>query len=83
VECLETDKGERYVLVDNVGDLIYPIVKYLKYKDNTGSARSTLRRISYNLKLYFEFLEQKSKTFEEVDIDIMAEFVTWLKNPLY
>lgn len=44
VECLITSEGkERYMLVDNKGGSVAAVLRYIKYKDNTGSARNTLR----------------------------------------
>ncbi|PHF57614.1 site-specific integrase, partial [Bacillus thuringiensis] len=60
---------------------IMPVMKFLKYKDNTGTARNTLRSYCYALKLYFEFLEQKELSYPDVGIDELAEFVRWLQNP--
>lgn len=86
VEPIQTVNGERYVLIDNNGQLVKPVTKYLKYRDNTGSARNTLRRHCYNLKLFFEFLSQKELNFERdissISLDTMAEFVAWLKKPI-
>ncbi|MFJ5713262.1 tyrosine-type recombinase/integrase [Neobacillus sp. NPDC093127] len=86
VEPIKTANGERYVLVDDSGELVRPVMKYLKYRDNTGSARNTLRRHCYNLKLLFEFLSQKKIDFDQdfssITIDTIAEFVAWLKKPM-
>ncbi|AZJ24463.1 transposase (plasmid) [Bacillus wiedmannii bv. thuringiensis] len=71
----------RYLLVDQYGEMIMPVMKFLKYKDNTGTARNTLRSYCYALKLYFEFLEQKELSYTDVGIDELAEFVRWLQNP--
>ncbi|MED3683973.1 hypothetical protein P4530_13340 [Bacillus thuringiensis] len=49
-----------------------PVMKFLKYKDNTGTARNTLRSYYYALKLYFEFLEQKELSYTDVGIDELA-----------
>lgn len=77
---ITNEKKERYVLVDKDGGIVIPVAKFLKFKDNMGFARNTLRRYCFDLKLYFEFLEQKNKHFNEVNIDLLAEFVNWLQN---
>lgn len=71
----------RYMLVDQHGEMVMPVMKFLKYKDNSGTARNTLRSYCYALKLYFEFLEQKKLPYTDVGIDELAEFVRWLQNP--
>jgi len=43
VEKLLTSKQkERYMLVDSNGEIVEPILRFLKYKDNVGAARNTL-----------------------------------------
>lgn len=60
VEPLVTSSGkQRYILLNNEGDPVEPVLKYLKFKDNTGAARNTLRTYCYHLKLFFEYLEQE------------------------
>lgn len=80
-EIITSDGKTRYLLLNQHGEFVKPVVKFLKYKDNTGSARNTLRSYSFALKLYFEFLEQKQADYTDVGIDDMAEFVRWLQNP--
>ncbi len=72
---------KRYVVIDDSGDLVIPIVRYLKYLDAIGRARNTLRAYAHNLKLFFEYLGQQSLDFQHVTLDDMAGFVLWLKNP--
>lgn len=82
VEAIQTEHGERYVLLNNDGDLVYPVLKFLKFKDNIGSSRNTLRRLCFNLKLFFEFLEQIESSYELVDLGVMADCIAWLKKPI-
>jgi integrase/recombinase XerD len=82
VESLITGEGkERYMLVDTNGEPVEMVLRYIKYKDNTGSARNTLRAYCYNLKLFFEFLEQEKLDYRDVGLDEMAAFMRWLQNP--
>ncbi len=48
------------MVVKGKGEQIQPILQYLKFEDNSGTARNTLRAYSYHLKLYFDFLEQEN-----------------------
>lgn len=83
VKTIQTDDlGERYLLLDNENKLVFPVMKFIKFKDNVGASRNTLRRLCFNLKLFFEFLSQISCLYSQVDLDIMAEFVRWLKLPM-
>ena len=82
VEMVLTKDGKtRYILLNNKGELVEPVIKFLKFKDNSGSARETLRAYCHHLKLYFEFLEQKGLLYYDLGIDEMAEFMRWLQNP--
>lgn len=82
VEQVITKEGKtRYILLNNEGKPVEPVIKFLKFKDNSGSARETLRAYSYHLKLFFEFLEQKGLDYHDLGIDEMAEFLRWLQNP--
>lgn len=83
VEKLITSRNkERYMLVGSNSEVIEPVLRFLKYKDNVGAARNTLKAYCYHLKLFFEFLEQENLDFTSVKIDNMAYFVAWLQNPL-
>lgn len=82
VETVITGDGrERYILLDNSHKPIAPVLKYLKFKDNNEAARNSLRAYCQHLKLYFEFLAQEGLDYRKVNIDDMASFMRWLKNP--
>lgn len=69
------------MLVNTLGEPVKPVLRYIKFKDNTGAARNTLRAYCYNLKLFFEFLKQESLSYYDIGIDEMAIFMRWLQNP--
>ncbi len=71
----------RYYLNDDNGEPIEEILKFLKFKDNTGYARNTLRMYCTHLKQYYEYLTERGKSYREVNIDDLAGFVAWLQNP--
>ncbi|GHO63490.1 hypothetical protein KSC_068440 [Ktedonobacter sp. SOSP1-52] len=80
-EILTVDHEIRYVLVDESGDLIIPVVRYLKYLHAIGRARNTLRAYAHSLSLYFTYLAQEHLDHACVTLDDLAGFVLWLKNP--
>ena len=83
VEVIRTRQGlTRYVLTDDDGTLIEPAVRFIRYKDMSGKVRNTLKAYCYQLKAYYEYLEQKRKTAFEVTIDDIAGFVNWLRSPV-
>ena len=82
VQELITPSGKkRYLLIDHLGEPIEPVFRFLKFKDNAGKARNTLRAYCYHLKAFFEFLQQKGSDYRDIGIDEMAEFMRWLQNP--
>ncbi|NMM64794.1 tyrosine-type recombinase/integrase [Clostridium sp. P21] len=81
VKVKTEDDKERYFVTDDEGLPVEPILKFIKFKDNTNYARNTLRMYCQHLKLYFEYLEQNNLNFEKVTIDDLSLFVNWLQNP--
>ncbi len=81
VTVATADDRTRYMLVDEEGKPVIPVMKYIKFKDNSEAARNSLRCYCQHLKLFFEFLNQEGLDYREVGIDDMASFVRWLKNP--
>jgi integrase/recombinase XerD len=55
------NNNSRYILVDEEGFPVIPVVKYLKYLDTTGKSRNKLKTYCYALKQYFVFLQEKRK----------------------
>lgn len=81
VKVRTEDNKERYFVADDEGVPIEPVLKFIRFKDNTNFARNTLRMYCQHLKLYFEYLEQRELDFQKVTIDDLALFVNWLQNP--
>lgn len=81
VKLLNDEDKERYYVADNNGLPIEPVLKFIRFKDNTDYARNTLRAYCQHLKLYFEYLEQERLDFQKVTIDNLSLFVNWLQNP--
>jgi len=79
---LKTQEGKvRYYLADDMGAPVPPVLKYMKFKDNAGYARNTLRMHCIHLKHFFTYLGEARKDYEQVNIDDIAGFLAWLKNP--
>ncbi len=58
-----------------------PVLQYLKFRDNGGAARNTLRRACIFLKHYFRYLEKRGLRWQAVTVDDLADFLAWLKYP--
>lgn len=79
--AIRDDGKKRYVIVNDRGEIVTPVLKFIKYRDNVGGARNTLKAYTYHLKLYFEFLEQSNINYLDINIDEMASFMAWLQRP--
>lgn len=80
-EIQTADHQQRYVVVDEQGNLVVPVVRYLKYLNAIGRARNTLRAYAQSLSLYFTYLAQQNLDYQQVTLDDLGGFVLWLKNP--
>lgn len=81
VEVETQGHQKRYVVIDETGMLVEPIVRYLKYLDHIGSARQTLRSYAYMLRLYWEYVTQQQLDWQQATLDDLSRFVLWLKLP--
>ena len=81
VEIEIPDGQSRYVVINEEGSLVEPIVRYLKYLDCIGSARLTLRSYAYSLMQYWEYLAQQHLDWQQITLDDLSHFVLWLKLP--
>ena len=80
--AIETQKQKlRHVVIDDTGQFIEPIIRYLKYADRTGSARYTLRSYAFALKQYWGFLAQEQLDWQQITIGDFSKFILWLKLP--
>jgi len=76
-----TEDGRiRYYLADDEGLPIEAVLKYLRFKDNVGYARNTLRMQCTHLKQFFTFLDERRKDYRNINIDVLAGFIAWLQN---
>lgn len=82
VQEVKLDNNQRrYLLVDDNGIPIIPVAKYLKYIDNSEKTFNTQKTYCYSLKLYFEYLQEIDIDYRNVNINILSDFVGWLRNP--
>ncbi len=81
VEIQTQDHQRRFVVINDAGDLVEPIMQYLKYLDRIGAARNTLRAYATALRLYWQYLEQERLVWQQITLDDLARFVLWLKVP--
>lgn len=76
-----TDGKERYLLVDAGGVPIEEVRLFLRFEDNRGLARNTLKQKCIHLKHFYTFLQQKRIKYKDVTVDDLASYIAWLKYP--
>ena len=81
VKARTGDNRVRYYLTDDDGQPIEAVLKFLKFKDNVGYARNTLRMYCTHLKQFFTYLGERGKAYGKINIDDLGGFVAWLQNP--
>lgn len=72
---------KRYMLLNEKGLPVIPVMKYLKYLDRGEKSYNTQKTYCYALKLYFEYLQEININYKEANINILSNFVGWLRNP--
>jgi integrase/recombinase XerD len=70
-----------WLVLDDNYQPIEPITAYLRYLDSLEKSPNTVRTYAYNLKLYWEFLQHKQIHWQEVNLEQLADFIHWLRNP--
>jgi len=81
VKCKTPEGKTRYYLADDAGVPVQAVMKYLRFRDNQGKARNTLRLNCYQLQNYFNYLMEAGISFDQATIDDIAGFMAWLRNP--
>ncbi|GAB4528539.1 MAG: tyrosine-type recombinase/integrase [Pleurocapsa sp.] len=61
---------------------IEPIREFLTYLRNLERSPNTIRSYAYHLKLYWQYLEESRIDWKEINITELADFITWLRNPM-
>lgn len=56
-------------------------MKFIKYLDNTGKSPNTIKAYCYHLKLLYEFMEQRGVILNDINFELLADFVGWLRYP--
>lgn len=60
-EVLIENNNRRYILLDQEGFPVMPVMKYIKYLDKTGKISNTQKTYCYSLKHFFAYLEEKRR----------------------
>lgn len=70
-----------YLLLDNHYEIVVPVMRFIKYLDNTGKSPNTVKTYCYHLKQFYVFIGQRKIRLEDVNFEELANFIGWLRNP--
>jgi integrase/recombinase XerD len=70
-----------WMVLDDDYFSIDPIDQYLNYLDRLERSPNTLALYAHNLKLYWEFLKDRQLDWKRIDLENLADFSHWLRNP--
>ena len=74
-----SDQRISWIVLDDDLLPIKPIAAFLRYLDNLECSHNTLRAYANHLKHFWEYLKQSQKTWDAVQLDSLAEFISWLR----
>ncbi|MEC4815923.1 MAG: tyrosine-type recombinase/integrase [Scytonema sp. PMC 1069.18] len=70
-----------WIVLDDDYLPVEPIQKYLRYLDSLEKSPNTIRVYANNLKLFWEFLQDKQIDWREITLEQMSDFIHWLRSP--
>ncbi|MBP1931844.1 tyrosine-type recombinase/integrase [Ammoniphilus resinae] len=80
-EVLFEKNQKRYILLDENGIPVIPVMKYLKFLDTTNKSPNTQKTYCYALKQFFIYLVERKLDYETIRLEELVDFVAWLQNP--
>ncbi len=83
VQEILLENSKKYMLIDEKGIPIVPVVKYLKYLDSTGKSRNTQKTYCYALKQYFLYLRETEKKLQRNKIRRLGRFCWLVTSSVY
>lgn len=70
-----------WIVLDDNHHPIQPIQAYIRYLENLERSPNTIHAYANHLKLYWEFLHDAKLEWEQVSLENLADFITWLRRP--
>ena len=77
--CIGNRKA--YLLLNSEGVPVVSVAKYMKHLYNNESKSNTLKTYCTALKHYFTYLQQIKIDYQQVNFEILSNYVVWLRNP--
>ncbi len=73
-KVLIENNNKRYILLDQEGFPVIPVMKYINYLDKTGKRPNTQKTYCYSLKHFYIYLEETIN----LTITVIANFYDYL-----
>lgn len=69
-----------WVLLDDDMHLVTPVCEFLEFQRKIDRADNTLRAYAIDLKIYWEFLAEGCHSYGDASVDLIADFVDYLRR---
>ncbi len=73
--------AESWTVVDDKSCVIEAVERYLAHLAAIERSPNTVKAYAHGLRLWFEFLDDRSLGWEEVGVEELSRFVGWLRAP--
>jgi hypothetical protein len=71
---------ESWLVLDNEYKPIKPITEFIKYLRSVDKSPFTIKSYAHSLKLYWEFLAYNQIDWVQINIGVLAKFISWLRT---
>lgn len=80
VQKVNKEGVTRWVLLDDNMHLVHPVCDFLEFQRKIDRADNTLRAYALDLKIYWEYLAENCRNYEQASVDVIADFVDYLRT---
>lgn len=81
LQIIQSGRDKVYVLLDQEMKLVTSVNNYLRYLHIRGKAENTLKAYALDLKVFFEYLEIHKLDYRRIDVNLIQEYIAYLKYP--
>lgn len=81
VQEIPIGNKKAYLLLNSEGVPVVSVAKYMKHLYNKESKSNTLKTYCTALKHYFTYLQQIKIDYQQVNFEVLSNYVAWLRNP--
>ena len=74
-------RPESWAMIGDDGALVAPVERYLRFLTDVERSPNTVKAYAHDLKDWFEFPQVRGLDWQDVCLEDLGEFVTWLRLP--